>query len=235
MKKKAIMVIVGHLDDEVFGCGGLIARCSSEDYQVHIMILGEGATSRTSTREQALKKAKVLKALHGLEDSANQAAEILGAASVRFGGFPDNRFDSVALLDVIKQVEKAKNQINPSWLITHHPHDLNIDHRLTFQAVITAARPLPGETVKKIWCFETLSSTEYAVARPENSFAPNCFVDITGDPLKKTHEAILKYSSEMRPFPHPRSEEAVTAMAMLRGSQCGVNAAEAFWIARHIE
>jgi len=168
-----------------------------------------------------------------LRSAAAVAANILGAKPPKFGGFPDNRLDSVDLLDLIKLVEAEVDAVKPAIVYTHHGSDLNIDHSLVSRAVQTACRPLPGCGVQALYGFETLSSTEWAPPELGDAFRPNRFVDISGS-LGKKLRALEAYASEMRAFPHARSLEAVQALATLRGASTGVTAAEAFQVVREL-
>ena len=139
--------------------------------------------------------------------------------------------DSLELLDVVKLVEVAVAEIRPDTVYTHHPYDLNVDHRITHEAVLTACRPLPGSVVSSIYTYETVSSTEWGVGG--NTFVPTHFVDISAY-LESKIAALEAYESEMRSAPHARSLETVRALAKLRGSSVGVAAAEAFCVVRQI-
>src|SRR5438552_1551312 len=150
------MVVAAHPDDEVLGCGGTISRLSSTN-EVDIVILGEGATSRSASRTHAGTIE-----VSTLEQNARSAAAVLGAQSVTFERLPDNRFDELPLLEIVKRVEKSLERFKPRVIYTHHPGDLNIDHTLTFRAVLTATRPVPGATVEAIYAFEVASATEWA-------------------------------------------------------------------------
>ena len=143
---KSVIVIAAHPDDEVLGCGGTIAKHFHDGDEVHVLILAEGMTSRDDTRN---REARTNDIVH-LKNMANQAHKILGSTSVQIMDFPDNRMDSIDLLDVVKVVENEINERKPEIVYTHHSGDLNIDHRITHQAVFTACRPKPNTTVKKI-------------------------------------------------------------------------------------
>jgi LmbE family N-acetylglucosaminyl deacetylase len=141
--------------------------------------------------------------------------------------------DSVDLLDVVKIVEKEVKKINPKIVYTHHIGDLNIDHTITHKAVVTACRPEPNKSVRKILCFEIPSSTEWQTATKKNSFNPNYFIDISK--VKKIKiKAFQQYRDEIKSFPHPRSEEAIINRSKYWGSSVGIKNAEAFFILRDI-
>ena len=145
MSAPTILIVAAHPDDEVLGCAATAARRAARGEAVHVAILGTGLAAR-GTLDTA--------ALASLREDARAVGGMLGAKSVSFADFPDNRFDTVALLDVVKQVERWLDELAPDVVYTHHPGDLNVDHRLTFQAVLTATRPLPGAGVKELYAFE---------------------------------------------------------------------------------
>jgi len=221
-----VLVVAAHPDDELLGVGGTLARHSAMGDAVNILILAEGVTARHGTRERSAGEGDIA----ALMDAARSAARLVGAAEPRFAGFPDNRMDEVALLDVVKCVEQCLSELHPSIVYTHYAGDLNIDHQIACQSVVTACRPLPGTSVRAIYAYETLSSTEWA-APLEPVFAPNRFVDISNY-LEVKLRALDFYRGEMRAFPHPRSREAVAALAHDRGASIGVDAAEAFMVLR---
>jgi LmbE family N-acetylglucosaminyl deacetylase len=200
-----------------------MARHARAGDEVHVLILAEGITSRG--------KGAAKRELSRLGQAARKAAAILGARAPVLESFPDNRMDSVALLDVVKVIEQRVARVAPSVIYTHHPGDLNVDHEVVHRAVLTACRPLPGTSVERILCFEVASSTEWQSPLAGAAFAPNWFVDVSRTlPLKL--KALSAYASEMRRFPHPRSLEAVGHLARWRGASAGFAAAEAFALAR---
>ena len=218
-----VLVIAAHPDDEILGCGGTIARHIIERDKVHVLILAEGITSRDLVRN----KKKRVKQLKQLYNSSRKAHKIIGTTSLKTFDFPDNRMDSVNLLDIVKIIEKEIRRINPEIIYTHHIGDLNIDHSITHRAVMTACRPEPKKSVKKIFCFEIPSSTEWQSITSKNYFKPNCFINISKT-LGKKIKALKAYKSEMRSWPHSRSIKAVEKLARWRGSSVGFKAAEAF-------
>ena len=227
---KTILVVVAHPDDEVLGCGASIAKWTASGNIVHILIMAEGATSRSSIRDREVKSEE----LSLLEKSANSAGKILGVASVKLLDFPDNRMDSVDRLDIIKAIEEEIKRLKPHTVVTHHCGDVNIDHRITHEAVVTACRPQPGYSVRLLLAFEVMSSTEWQPPGSNFVFQPNWFEDVV-----KTFDFKIKaldcYQSEMREWPHPRSLNNIKNLAQYRGSMVGCEFAEGFMLLRIIQ
>lgn len=223
-----VLVIAAHPDDEILGCGATAARLVAEGHEVHFAILGEGLTSRHSDR--SVTERKGLEALH---QQAHAAAAKLGVKSLVLHKLPDNRLDSVPLLDVVKMIEEVIDQCEPQVIYTHHGGDLNVDHEVIHRAVLTATRPVAGGPVNEIYTFEVPSSTEWAFQRLNQPFRPNVFVEVSFT-LEAKIAAMECYKSEARRFPHPRSPEALRAIATRWGSVAGCAAAEAFELVRAI-
>ena len=223
-----VLIVAAHPDDELLGCGGTIARLSQEGHNVFVAILGEGITSRFANRDQA--EPKLIKVL---QDCSRKVGKILGVKDLVFYKLPDNRFDTLPLLDVVKVIEDLVNRIQPQVIYTHHRGDLNIDHVITHRAVLTATRPIAGCPIKKIYEFEVPSSTEWSFGQFQSAFQPNVFVDIA-ETLETKIEAMAVYESETLPFPHPRSLEAIRNIAHRRGAMVGLEASEAFMLVRDV-
>lgn len=221
--KKIVCAVVAHPDDEVLMAGGRLAWHASAGDIVHILFMATGATARGGDQGAYVSR---------LRDQAQKAGEILGAASVNFHGWPDNRMDTVPFLDVVQKLEAFLAQMEPTEIYTHYAGDLNLDHRVTSRAVLTACRPVPGAATTTILAGETNSSTEWAAASAE-PFRPTEFFDISAV-LSRKLLALACYADEMRPWPHPRSAEGVRALAAWRGAQSGVEAAEAFTTIRRV-
>ena len=217
-----ILVVAAHPDDEVLGCGGTIARSVAEGHRVTVAILGQGAASRYSpgTPESVAEVAELV-------EMSRNAGRILGTDDVRHFGLPDNRFDSVDLLDVVKILEELGRELQPEVVYTQHGGDLNVDHAITFRAAMTAFRPVPGTGVSALYAYEVASSTEWAFGKYAPAFVPDTFVDI-GTCLELKLKAMAAYAGELREFPHPRSIRALRIQAEERGVCIGVAAAEAF-------
>lgn len=228
--KSVVLVIAAHPDDEVLGCGGTIARHVRQGDEVHVAIMAEGITSRDDRRDRASRKGELTE----LAEAAHKANDLLGVSSLDMQGFPDNRMDAMARLDVIKEVETLIDRHRPDTVYSHHVGDVNIDHRRLHEAVVTACRPMPkNHAVTRLLFFEVSSSTEWQPPGSAQPFVPNWFVDIT-DCMNTKVEALKTYASEMRPWPHARSIEAVQALAGFRGGTVGVAAAEAFVLGRQL-
>lgn len=225
MSDRRILIVAAHPDDEVLGCGGTLARHAAAGDIVRILFLADGVGGRG----QAAEPEAVLERIQ----AACNAAATLGADKPIFFGWPDNRLDGMALLDMVQPLEQVINEFKPTTIYTHHGGDLNVDHRLAHQVVLTACRPQPEGLVTRILTFETPSSTEWSSASIGAPFCPNWFVNIS-TVIDKKMAALRCYGEELRSFPHARSLEGIEALARLRGSSCGVPAAEAFMLIREI-
>lgn len=220
---KIVLVIAAHTDDEALGCGGTIAKHVALGDTVYAVFLADGVTSRPGADEQELTK----------RNAASRAAhQILGIKRSIMLGFPDNRMDAVPLLDIVQKLESVVCELQPEIVYTHHIGDLNVDHRITHKASLTACRPIPGASVKEIYAFEVLSASEWNTPG-HTPFIPSVFVDIS-EHLDTKLEALAAYGLEMRRVPHSRSIDNSRRLAELRGNFVGVCAAEAMMAVRVI-
>lgn len=229
--KKKILVVAAHPDDELLGQGATIHKLSNEyDCKCRAVILGEGLTSRSNERDREKWEQK----LKEHRSCIHEAADTIGYDSVGIYDFPDNRFDSVDLLDIIKVVESEKKMFQPEIIFTHHGGDLNIDHQRAFEAVMTATRPMNNEVVKTIVTFETPSSTEWQASSDPRQFNPNLFVEVSEKDIKAKCNGMEVYKFEKREWPHPRSAKALQVFSRTIGAKVGKNHAEQFSIIRSI-
>lgn len=220
---KNVLVVAAHADDEVLGCGGAIARHVHDGDNVQVIFMADGVSSRNGDKsDENIKR----------NQARDEALRILGVSGYIALDLPDNRMDSMPLLDIVQAIEPLVREIQPVRIYTHHQGDLNVDHRITHQAVLTACRPIPGACVREILCFEVMSSTEWA-SPGFADFIPNAFIDIGGF-LQVKMDALASYALEMRQPPHSRSLEHIKILAAHRGMSVGVDAAEAFAVARAI-
>ena len=220
--KEKILIIAAHPDDEMIGCGGTIIKLK-DNYEINVIFMTDGTSARgKNKREKELRKKACLKLF-----------KFLNLNKPLFMNFPDNKMDTIPLLKIIQKLEKIIYKINPKIIFTHYSECLNIDHKITSRAVMTACRPLKKCSVKKILSFEVLSSTEWGKFKKTN-FEPNYYIDISNE-LKKKISALKFYKKELRSFPHSRSLKAIEALAVYRGVSCGAKYAEGFYLNRAID
>lgn len=215
-----VLAMVAHPDDEVLGAGGTLAKHAKSGDTVCIAYLSTGVGARLNIKQEVQHRMGM----------ARKAADILGASIWLNDFFPDNQMDSVPLLSIVRVVEGYIDKIKPNVIYTHHGGDLNIDHRICQQAVLTACRPMQGSSVKAIYAMEVASSTEWAAP---STFHPNRFVDISST-VELKQKAMHAYGEEMREYPHPRSFQAIYALGRWRGATAGLEHAEAFMVLREI-
>lgn len=223
-----ILVIAAHPDDEILGIGGTVLKHKKQGDEVFCIIAAEGIGARYS---KGIKRDDEVNELH---DQTLEAAKILGYKEVFFLRFPDNRMDSVDLLDVVKKIEEIVNRVNPDIIYTHHEGDLNIDHNVCFRATMVATRPISDKKVKKIYTFETLSSSEWQSKDNHSTFLPNTYINIEKE-IDNKIEAMKRYSSELKDYPHPRSIEGIKILSQYRGLESGMKNAEALRLIREIK
>lgn len=213
----AVLIVAPHAMDEALGCGGTMALHADAGDRVETLVLFGDGTGMDAKRREAAPK----------------AAMALGTCPPRFVGFPENRSDTLPLLDIIAAIERAVSDIGPTMVYVTHGGNLNIDHQSAFRAVVTAARPVPGYPVREIYAYEVPSSTEWASPTAGQPFLPARFVDIAST-LQRKMTALDCYAAELRPSPHSRSAEGIRALSQLRGHNVGVPAAEAFAVVRQL-
>ena len=232
-----VLVIVAHPDDEVLGMGGTILKHAIQGDTITVVYMATGITSRRGSKYQNVSSYEINKKqelnmenqIKELRKDAKKACKLLKVKKNIFFDFPDNEMDTVPLLKIIKTIEKLVREIKPDRIYTSHYGDLNIDHRIVFEATLTACRPV-GLPVKEIICFEILSSTEWAFPY---RFKPNYFVNIKNE-LDKKIKSMQAYKNEIREFPHPRSLENVENVAKYFGAQVGLSFSEPFCLIRSI-
>lgn len=225
------LVVAAHPDDEVLGCGATMARIASEGGIVQTIFLADGESSRFLTSE--IGSQKVNEKILARREAAISAATILGSIPPKFFDLPDNRLDTVPMLEIAKIIETEIALFKPSRVITHFSGDLNIDHQKVHEAVLVVTRPQGDSSVREVICFELPSSTEWRPPGSGLTFSPNLFINVEGFEHQK-FAALEAYAAEMRAFPHPRSTEAIQALMKWRGASSNLQLAEAFALARGI-
>lgn len=215
-----ILALVAHSDDEVIGCGGVLTKHAENGDAVYLIVVADGVSSREKTdknqRDQALYR----------------SCNILGVQLLHQFDFKDNQLDQYPFLELVKAVEQRIGNIKFHSVYTHNKADLNIDHRIVHDIALTLFRPLPDETVREIYAFETLSATHWHDT--DSIFKPQKFVNVEKYWEKKI-KALDVYDMELKKFPHARSKQAITALAQFRGCLVGMKKAEAFEVLRIVE
>lgn len=217
-----VLVVAAHMDDEVLGAGGTIARHRAAGDSVTIWV----ACPRVYDHRLDPKKIEEEKS------SCHQAASALGVQQLRFADLKDEQLDA-RLLDVIVPLEECLGEVKPAVVYLPHGGDANQDHRAVFQAALVSCRTIARHKARRLLCYEVLSSTEQAPPLAGYAFLPNFYVDITGT-LEKKITAMRCYRRELRKFPHPRSLKGIEVLAQKRGMEAGVPAAEAFMLIRDL-
>lgn len=216
----SVLIVVAHPDDEVLGCGATARGLASAGVPVRSCILSGAAAARR-------KRPGTPK----LRSDTEEASRVLGLQSPIIGDFPNIALNTVPHLDLVQFIESAMRSTNATTLITHHPSDLNDDHLHTSRACQAAARLCQREPgmplLEQLLYMEVLSSTDWGF-RQQAQFAPDAFAPIEDSWLDAKIDALRCYEGVMRPAPHPRREEAIRSLALLRGAQCGATHAEAF-------
>ena len=222
---KVILVVVAHKDDETIGMGGTIKKHSDNGDTVYVISMTNGVGSRENISNEDIKER---------QKSAEIASKILGFEWLKNYNYADNALDSYPLLKIVKSIEEMKKKCSPSIVYTHSSSDLNIDHRVVYNAVLTAFRPQPDENCNEIRLFEVASATDYGHKSLAGQFSPNLFILIDKVWQKKS-EALCAYQKEIKEYPHSRSIEAIKNLAKIRGNQVGRKFAEAFEVIRKID
>jgi len=221
MSKNKILIIAAHPDDEILGCGGSIFQFKKNSL-IKVVFLTNGVSARGNSKKN-------------IEKRKNECLKLFRHLDIEkpiFFNFPDNQLDKIPLLKIIKKIEKILYSFKPNAVFTHYENCLNIDHKIAYQATITACRPINNTSVKKILSFEIPSSTDWAVYKGKN-FQPNYFIDIS-KVIKKKLEAMNFYKSEIKKYPHSRSLKGIKSLASVRGTSSGLRYAEGFMLVRSI-
>lgn len=220
--QKSVLVVAAHPDDEILGCGAMIAKHVKQGDRVTVLIMGEGVLAR---KELSSEEGKVQ--LGHLWEDAKKANDFLGVNKLILHTLPDLKFSTIPYLDIVHVIEKVRDECKPSIVYTHHHGDANMDHQTISHAMQAVCRALPQSTIEDVYAFEIPSSTEWNF-RHDRQFRPNVYHNIGGEYLRKKIEALKLYRSEIRDFPHPRSAKYIEALAHVRGGQVGFEEAEAF-------
>lgn len=224
------LVVVAHPDDDILGAGGLMAKLLSRGVAIKVLFLGEGVSARFRTLESDEDKANLLQAHLLRKDSCERALSLLGITDYKFCDYSCCKFDSLPLITLVREIEMVIDEFCPDLVLTHNMCEVNIDHKITYNAVETACRPIQGSSVRLILGMEVVCSGSFKF---NEAFSPNLFVDISEHWEAKLN-AWRQYEYETKPFPFPRSDIGLETLARYRGMQSGLNLAEAFKVFRWI-
>jgi LmbE family N-acetylglucosaminyl deacetylase len=223
-----VLAVVAHPDDELLGCGATLRMLADQGHQVYTVVLCSAADARHARPE-----------LERLNQVAEESERIVGIVDSAKHQFPNIRFNTVPHLEMVQAVEAAIERFTPSWVFTHHPGDLNQDHRVAYEAVMAAvrlperrSRALDPLLVRKVFLFEVPSSTDWS-SPVDAPFRPTSFFDASGT-MEAKMAALEAFEGALKPHPHPRSAQNVRALAQLRGAQVGLELAEAFVLVRDV-
>jgi len=225
---KKILVFAAHPDDEILGCGATLLKLKKKGFKIKSIFLGDGETSRRTHNRL------ILNSITRREKQAIKVSKKGKFEKPVFKRFPDNKLDTIPMLDIVKIIERQIKNYKPEIIFTHFENDLNIDHQIVYKAVLTATRPLSRTFVKKIYSFEVPSSTEFTFNRnPKKIFNPNFYVEVEKT-IKEKIKLLKIYKDEIKKWPHPRSLKSIKNLSMFRGSQIGLKYAEAFMLIREL-
>jgi LmbE family N-acetylglucosaminyl deacetylase len=220
--QKRVLVIAPHPDDEVLGCGGIIKRLTDSGIRVTVLVASRG-------KEKLYSEERIL----NVRKQALEAHRILGVRNTVFFDYPAPELDLVSISELSSSISKIITREKPDTVFLPHHGDIHHDHRAIFNAGLVASRPVNDCSVKYVFCYETLSESEWAPPFGAEVFIPQMFVNITKEFSHKI-DAMRCYTSQIRNFPNPRSEKSIEALANFRGSTVGIDYAEAFMVIRII-
>lgn len=224
---KKVLVISAHPDDEVLGCGGTIARLSSEGTECHLLIVTDGSSSqyRDSDHLHDIIEAK--------KSETKGCADLMGFKSIHYGELPDMKLDTIPHIRINQVIENVIDELQPDTVFTHFWGDVNRDHQEVYKSTLVAVRPVMGQVVKELYCYRVPSSTEWTPNKGDTMFMPNVFVDIT-EYAEQKYKAFACYSTELRDYPHPRSVQYLRETDKTTGLRVGLLAAEEFVLLRKL-
>ena len=217
-----ILVVAPHMDDEVLGCGGIMAKYAKEGHEVYVAVVTNGQPPLFTKEEDDVDKANCL-----------EAHKLLGVKETFFLDLPAAMLDTMPKYKLNGAINKVVQKLVPDELYIPHKGDMHFDHKMINEACMVAVRPRSEEAVKRVYVYETLSETEWDVQSADNYFMPNVFVDIS-DYIDLKIEAMAKFSQQIIEYPSPRSKEGIRSLALNRGMTVYKKYAESFMLIREI-
>ena len=223
--KKRILILSPHADDEVLGCGGSISKYSKKGYEINVLILtnaNKGAPDVFSEKDIKI-----------VRKEAKQANKIIGTKRLYFEDLPALRLNQIPTYKISKIIDSYIKKIQPEIIFLPSGNDIHEDHKIIFKAAKVSARINKKTTIKKILSYEVLSETEWN--ENEKAFNPNYYVNLNKSNINDKVNAFLKYKSQIKKLPHPRSREGILNLSKVRGSQVYMRYAEAFKVEKIID
>ena len=219
-----VIIVAPHADDEIIGCGATIAKHIKDGDEVVIII----ATNANIGAPELFTNEQIIQ----IRNEAKEAHNLLGVKKTIFLEFPAPSLNAFPEYKISVELSKIFQDFCPTHLYLPHPGDIHQDHKAIYRASLVAARPQGNNVISFIYCYETLSETEWTPMH-EKPFVPNHFVDVTSVFNSKI-DAMKCFASQLKAFPHSRSIETFEALAKYRGATIGVERAEAFIVERQI-
>lgn len=223
---KNILVVAPHADDEVLGCGGSIAKHVRLGDKVYVAIMTNaaiGAPELFSSESITAVRAEAL-----------ESHKRLGVEETLFFDFPAPQLEQYPQYKIASILNALIKEKNIDTMYIPHKGDLHLDHGVIYNASLVAARPVPGQCVRHIYAYETLSETEWGHPTVEAFFIPRYFNVLNDLDFASKIKAMQCFSSQLKEFPNTRSIKAIEHLSALRGAYVGANTAESFDIIRSI-
>ena len=223
--KNKILILAPHADDEILGCGGFISKYSKQNCHITVLILTNaniGAPQIYSTED--IKK---------IRDESKKANALIGTNKLIFENLPGLNLTNYPFYKITNIIDEYLVKINPEIVLIPSNNDIHDDHKIIFKAAKVSMRPNEKRNIKKILSYEVASETEWN--EDGKSFNPNYFVNLKKYNIDNKIKAFLKYNSQVKKFPHPRSKEVIINLSKMRGSQSFSEYAEAYKVEKIID
>lgn len=218
-----VLVIAPHPDDELLGCGGTLLRHLAEGDAVHWLIVTAMTERGGFTAEAMARRQTQIEAVH----------QAVGFTERHELGLPTAYLDTLPLADIVTGIGDVVREVQPDTLYLPYGGDVHSDHGVVFAAAKGCSKWFRYPSVKRVYCYETLSETDFALPPDGPGMPINRYVDISQH-LERKLELLSLYEGELGEFPFPRSPEAIRALAQVRGAAAGCAAAEAFQLLKEI-
>ena len=218
---KRHLFVVAHPDDEILGGGAFIYDAAKAGDEIAVVVLN---TCDTTRYEGQYSK---------IVDDMKDSHDFIGVSKCYPLSYTDSNFHNADHRQMVQDIERVIREFQPDNIFTQHPGDINTDHYWTASACMEAFRLWQRgreqiKPIKGLYLMEVQSSTDWALNSSLKVFQPNTFVPVSSKAVDAKVFALGMYEKVIRPVPHPRSEEALRALPVLRGAQCGAQYAEAF-------